>query len=200
MFPRIRTNPDESYTFSNKTVFPDTAYGLTHYMPIQKVIKVLPPGAPAPNVYTRTLKDKVYELTDHLGNVRAVVSDEKHATLAGGVPGAFVPDVVAGNNYYPGGSIMPGRSFNPGTYRYGGAGGQEMDNEISGVGNSYTAEYWQYDSRLMRRWNVDPLAHLREWVSPYNFVQNNPINRIDPTGALDHEYSVDKDGNLKRER
>jgi len=33
--------------------------------------------------------------------------------------------------------------------------------------------------------SVDPLAHLREWVSPYNFVQNNPINRVDPTGALD---------------
>ncbi len=32
---------------------------------------------------------------------------------------------------------------------------------------------------------VDPLADERVWVSPYNFNQNNPINRIDPTGALD---------------
>jgi spore germination cell wall hydrolase CwlJ-like protein len=40
---------------------------------------------------------------------------------------------------------------------------------------------------------VDPLAHLREWVSPYNFVQNNPIMRTDPTGALDGDY-FDKDG------
>ena len=42
-----------------------------------------------------------------------------------------------------------------------------------------------YDNQL-GRWNVvDPLAHERSWVSPYNFCQNNPISRVDPTGALD---------------
>jgi hypothetical protein len=29
------------------------------------------------------------------------------------------------------------------------------------------------------------MAHKREWLSPYNFVQNNPIIRVDPNGALD---------------
>jgi len=29
------------------------------------------------------------------------------------------------------------------------------------------------------------MASQREWVSPYNFVQNNPLNRIDPDGRLD---------------
>ena len=42
---------------------------------------------------------------------------------------------------------------------------------------------------------VDPLADQREWVSPYNFVQNNPINRVDPTGALDAPI-YDEDGNF----
>lgn len=42
---------------------------------------------------------------------------------------------------------------------------------------------------------MDPLAHLREWVSPYNFVQNNPIKRIDPTGALD-DWVESADGEI----
>jgi len=41
--------------------------------------------------------------------------------------------------------------------------------------------------------SVDPLAHLRPWMSPYNFVQNNPINRIDPDGRLDSPI-YDKSG------
>ncbi|WP_421750896.1 SpvB/TcaC N-terminal domain-containing protein [Croceimicrobium sp.] len=34
--------------------------------------------------------------------------------------------------------------------------------------------------------SVDPMAAYRSWISPYNYVQNNPIMRHDPTGMLDH--------------
>ena len=62
--------------------------------------------------------------------------------------------------------------------------------------NYYHARY--YDPRISIFYSVDPMAHKREWLSPYNFVQNNPILRIDPTGALDTKYE-DEAGNLLAE-
>ncbi|MGQ3085772.1 hypothetical protein [Flavobacterium sp.] len=59
--------------------------------------------------------------------------------------------------------------------------GQMKDDEVYGVeGTSYTAEYWQYDSRLGRRWNVDPV--VKPWESPYACFKNNPIWHIDVNG------------------
>ena len=66
-------------------------------------------------------------------------------------------------------------------YRYG-FGGQEKDNEIYGTGNSYTAEFWQYDPRLGRRWNIDPMSFKYPWQSPYVAFNNNPIFYNDPLG------------------
>lgn len=42
---------------------------------------------------------------------------------------------------------------------------------------------------------MDPLAVERSWMAPYNYVQNNPILRVDPDGALDSPI-FDKDGNF----
>ncbi|CAN1576321.1 Rhs repeat-associated core [Spirosomataceae bacterium] len=42
-----------------------------------------------------------------------------------------------------------------------------------------------YDPVVGRWWAVDPLAEKREWLSGYNYVQNNPVLRIDPDGAFD---------------
>jgi RHS repeat-associated protein len=85
------------------------------------------------------------------------------------------------NNYYPFGMLMPGRHGSDSEgYRYGFQ-GQEKDDEVSGEGNSYTAEFWKYDSRLGRRWNVDPVIKTHE--SPYAAFANNPIWFTDPNGA-----------------
>ena len=52
-----------------------------------------------------------------------------------------------------------------------------------------------YDPQLARWFSVDPLASERSWMSPYNFVQNIPILRIDPDGQLDGDYYL-----LKKEQ
>lgn len=55
-----------------------------------------------------------------------------------------------------------------------------MDGDIYGEGNAYTAEYWEYDPRLGRRWNVDPVTYA--WQSSYAAFNNNPIYFVDPLG------------------
>jgi hypothetical protein len=77
---------------------------------------------------------------------------------------------------------MPGRKFNTPGYRYG-FNGQEMDNEINSIDGAYTsAEYWQYDARLGRRWNVDPKASWTRGWTPYHSNLDNPVYYKDPNG------------------
>jgi hypothetical protein len=72
---------------------------------------------------------------------------------------------------------MPGRVFNSSSYRFS-INGQEKSPEIAP--NTTTAEYWQYDSRIVRRWNVDPRPSVD--ISVYASFGNNPIINSDPLG------------------
>jgi len=69
--------------------------------------------------------------------------------------------------------------LNPIDYRFG-FNGQEKVDEISGAGNHNTALFWEYDTRLGRRWNIDPV--VKPWQSPYSGLDNNPIWKADPLG------------------
>ena len=80
-------------------------------------------------------------------------------------------------------------------YRFG-FDGQEKVDEVSGPGNHNTAKFWEYDTRLGRRWNPDPVVKV--WESPYAGLSDNPILRIDPNG--DSDYKVDRDGNIKLQK
>ena len=75
---------------------------------------------------------------------------------------------------------LPNRHEVGNEYCYG-FNGMEKDDEVAGEGNSYTAEFWQYDSRLGRRWNIDPV--VKEHESPYATFANNPIWFADPNRA-----------------
>jgi RHS repeat-associated protein len=132
---------------------------------------------------------KRYELSNHLGNVLAVVTDRKLVHCSGEELMWFEAQVVSVTDYYPFGMEIKERSWSVSSYRYG-FNGMEKDDEVSGSGNSYTAEYWQYDSRLGRRWNVDPV--VKPNFSPFSAFSNNPLVFIDPNGNTDF---YDQSGN-----
>ena len=73
-----------------------------------------------------------------------------------------------------------------GAHSYG-FNGQEKDDEVSGAGNSMSSSFWQYDTRLGRRWNIDPVIKHHE--SSYSAFSNNPIIFVDPEGNTDY-YSA----------
>ena len=135
------------------------------------------------SLFTFTRGQKLFELTNHLGNVLATVSDKKFGTAVTGIPSQiayYTADVKSAQDYYPGGMQMPGRTFNPFGYRYG-FNGQMKSSEINSDGNNYTAQFWEYDSRIGRRWNLDPKPIYG--ISEYPAFNNTPVWLSDPLGG-----------------
>jgi len=133
------------------------------------------------NLYSRKLGGKRYEITDHLGNVHAVISDRKlwpQDTTTDG----FQAEVLSRSDYYPFGMHMPGRTVNPTEYAFGFI-GAENDNDVYGIsGGSQNHTFRQYNSRLGRYISVDPLAIDYPWNSPYAYAENRVIDGIDLEG------------------
>jgi len=152
------------------------------------------PDTLSEHYYVRTKGKRHYELTNHLGNVLVTITDRKIPVAGQAIDTVlhYTADVLSATDYYPFGSLMPGRNVEGDGYRFG-FNSQEKDDEIYGTGNSYTAEFWQYDTRLGRRWNVDPVD--KPWMSSYHSLSNRPITSIDPNGALDGYY-VDEKGSV----
>ncbi|MEI7595367.1 MAG: hypothetical protein WCK02_06435 [Bacteroidota bacterium] len=88
-------------------------------------------------------------------------------------------------DYYAFGMEMGGRSFNSNSSTRG-MNGQEKDNDITQ--GLYTAKFWEYDSRIARRWNLDPKPQIH--ISDYACFGNNPIFNIDLLG----DEFVDRQG------
>jgi hypothetical protein len=132
--------------------------------------------------FFRILDKKQYDIKDHLGNVRVTFGDTKLPTdivsSTRGISPFFV-DEKSVQDYYPGGMVMRDRSLSSSDSRYG-YNGQEKSLEIDIYGNHHTAEFWEVDNRILRRWNLDPVLH--EWRSDYSIFGNNPILLNDPDG------------------
>ena len=129
-----------------------------------------------------TIGIKEYEISDHINNVCVVVFDRKECNNS-----VIKPVVKSYTDYYPFGYPIRTRT-NSSDYRFG-FNGQEKDKEVYGNGNMYTAEYWQYDSRLGRRWNVDPI--IKPSLSSFSTFANNPISFMDIYGLDTIFYNKD---------
>jgi len=100
---------------------------------------------------------------------------------------------AVGNDYY---SFAMLRSASASTvttpYKFG-FNGQEHDSEIKGWQNMTHAQFWEYDPRIGKRWNLDPRPTVG--ISEYAAFNNNPIIYSDPYG--DTTYIFNKKGILK---
>ena len=137
---------------------------------------------------------KQYELTNHLGNVLATISDKKlYETNSNGIL-KIKADILSANDYYPFGMQMDGRSFTlpDSDYKFG-FNGKESDDEVSGSGNQYDYGFRIYNPRIAKFLSVDPLTNSYPWYTPYQFAGNKPIHCIDLDGLEEKEAFLSDD-------
>jgi hypothetical protein len=120
------------------------------------------------------LATKKYELTNHLGNVMAVVTDRRFVHSSNGFATA---EVVSATDYFVFGSAMPSREYNGRAYDFGFNTQMESPEILPG---HTTAMYWEYDGRIGRRWELDPRPVTG--VSGYACLSNNPVMFSDMMG------------------
>lgn len=126
------------------------------------------------DVYARTLGKKQYELTDHLGNVRATISDR----LLANTDGTLYPELLSSTTYYPFGMGISSLSKS-GDYRFG-FNGKELDNEWGLA--KYDYGFRIYNPGIGKFLSVDPLTKSYPFWAPYVFAGNTPIQAVDLDG------------------
>jgi len=167
---------------------------------------------PTANPYTRTLGNKHYEASNHLGNVLTVFTDRKIPVTSNGTTiDHFDADVVNTFDYSPFGAPMNERTYrlvmkytdsthtatvpafvngneplaNIAKDSLGfryGFNNKEKDDEISGSGNSYNFESRMQNPRLGKTLSMDAKAGKYSFISPYSFAGNNPLIFLDADG------------------
>ena len=119
--------------------------------------------------------ERFYNVKDHLGSTRLVYDQSG--------------TIVDRMDYLPYGEFLGSRNL---------SGIQEGDTRFhfTTKERDFETGYDYFGGRYLNNklgiWNsTDPMGAMRPGISPFNYCQNNPLNRIDPTGMLDEG---DKDG------
>ena len=141
---------------------------------------------------------KFFELSNHLGNVLATVSDRRQPKLSVGGVDYYKPVVVSAQDYYPFGMEMPGRSTALGAlYRFGFNGKEADRNKEFGSLVHYDYGFRIYCAPCGRFLSVNPLKGSYPFYTPYQFAGNTPIQAVDLDGLeafIIHGTSQTEDG------
>ena len=153
----LNTSSDDSPVISEQYLYGSSRIGV--YNPVV-----------SNTVTGRSFGRKSYELSDHLGNVRATLSDYRRL--------ASQAQVQSATDYYPFGMVARAYSSSQ-QYRYGYQ-GQEHEDDITG--GDYAFAYRLHDPRIGRFLSIDPVGNDYPWNAPYSFSENRVIDGIDLEG------------------
>jgi RHS repeat-associated protein len=143
----------------------------------------------------------VYYLKDHLGNIRVLFTKQLTNNTA---------KLLKENHYYPFGLKHPYNSFEFDYYYYTPTSSLTIGPTTNSNRYQYNSKEWQnelslnlydYGARMfdpaIGRWGVvDPLSEKYGAWSPYNYVYNNPLKFVDPTGMGPDDYFEAESGNI----
>ena len=128
-----------------------------------------------------------YEISNHLGNVLAVVSDFRQAAdgRMDGQQSGFASTTYSTREYYPFGLEVPDKSRETvrgasNEYRYGFNG--KEDDPYLGRGSIQDYGFRLYERASGRFLSVDPLTRSYPMLTPYQFAGNSPIWLVDEQG------------------
>jgi hypothetical protein len=79
-------------------------------------------------------------------------------------------------------------------YRYGFS-GMEIEDQIYAGKSCSSAQFWHFDSRVCRRWDVDKQSKVSE--SKYSALGANPISNVDPLG---NDWYKSGDGTIQYDK
>jgi RHS repeat-associated protein len=128
-------------------------------------------------IFEERVGAKNYELSNHLGNVLATISDKTifNTDHYNGI-------VYSAQLYYPFGWEIPTLSYSAKKYRFG-FNGKEDDREWHAQDYGFRL----YTPREGRFIGVDPITAQYPWYTPYQFAGNKPIAAVDLDGLEEYD-------------